>query len=127
MQKYDKVNCFQTVEQNLKEIRIQALAVVVRELDCPTHLGSKALHLNTDALNKAIEMNKIASKIYILTSESFMHPSYLYQPMVSIPTVVMTPPKQPNRSSSTTSAPALRAPSAADNPLGPAPTTRTSH
>ena len=39
----------------------------------------------------------------------------------------MTPPKQPYASHSITSAPALRAPSAADSPAGPPPTTNTSH
>ena len=47
--------------------------------------------------------------------------------MVSIPTVVMTPPKHPNFSMRMTSAPALLAAKAADRPEGPPPTTSTSH
>ena len=39
----------------------------------------------------------------------------------------MTPPKHPYASHRITSAPALRAPSAADKPAGPPPTTKTSH
>ena len=79
---------------------------------------------------------KIASKQYLqsfqqkmfrVTSESFEHPSYRYQAMVSIPTVVMTPPKQPNLSQRMVSAPALALEIAAERPLGPPPTTRTSH
>eukprot|EP00038_Savillea_parva_P007678 m.171810 g.171810 ORF g.171810 m.171810 type:complete len:338 (-) comp13428_c0_seq1:398-1411(-) len=54
-------------------------------------------------------------------------PSYRYQPSVSIPTVVMTPPKHPYRSRRIVSAPVRRAASAADSPAGPAPTTSTSH
>ena len=47
--------------------------------------------------------------------------------MVSIPTVVMTPPKHPNLSHKIVSAPALAALIAALKPLGPPPTTNTSH
>ena len=42
--------------------------------------------------------------------------TYLYQAMVSIPTVVITPPKHPNFSIRITSAPALLAAKAADKP-----------
>jgi hypothetical protein len=49
----------------------------------------------------------------------------LYHPSVSMPTVVITPPKHPKRSSSIVSAPARRAAIAADSPAGPEPTTRT--
>jgi hypothetical protein len=42
-----------------------------------------------------------------------------------MPTVVITPPKHPKRSSSIVSAPARRAAIAADSPAGPEPTTRT--
>mmetsp|Transcript_34069 Transcript_34069/g.90801 ORF Transcript_34069/g.90801 Transcript_34069/m.90801 type:complete len:214 (+) Transcript_34069:1190-1831(+) len=52
-------------------------------------------------------------------------PSYLYQPSVSMPTVEITPPKHPNRSTNKTSAPAFLAAMAAESPDGPPPTTRT--
>ena len=42
--------------------------------------------------------------------------SHLYQAIVSMPTVVITPPKHPNFSIRITSAPALLAARAADNP-----------
>jgi hypothetical protein len=53
-------------------------------------------------------------------------PSWRYQPMLSTPTWVMFPPKQPYRSSSVVRAPARAAARAALKPPGPLPTTRTS-
>ena len=52
--------------------------------------------------------------------------SWRYQAMPSTPTVVMFPPKQPNRSTSVTLTPHRAAASAAARPAGPEPTTKTS-
>ena len=72
-------------------------------------------------------MHVFQSDSHYTTSESFMHPSYLYQARVSIPTCVIVPPKQLPASQSITSAPARAAPMAADKPPGPLPTTSTWH
>ena len=38
------------VGHNLEEVRVQALAVVVRPLDGPAHAGGQSLHLNPNPL-----------------------------------------------------------------------------
>jgi len=53
-------------------------------------------------------------------------PGRRYQAMLSTPTTVMLPPRQPKRSTSITSTPARAAASAAPRPPGPLPITSTS-
>ena len=83
------------------------------------HIANSTSHfLKSDLLTYTIKKH---------TSVSLTQPSYLYQAKVSIPTVVITPPKHPNLSHKMVSAPDRAELMAALNPLGPPPTTKTSH